>query len=590
MDAYLAPNPLGYPILSLLILLPLLGAVIGLFLRGDKVLKYWAMVVTLANAVISVPLFSNFDSSSALYQFSEKSTWIELFNIHYVLGIDGISLLLVMLTTFVMPLCILCSWKYIDKRVKEFVFSMLIMEAAMVGVFAALDLVLFYVFWEAMLIPMYLLIAVWGGDNRAYASVKFFLYTLAGSVMLLVAIIALYMSQGTFYIPELMGKGYSFLFQFWVFLAFALAFAIKVPMFPFHTWLPAAHVEAPTPGSVILASVLLKMGTYGFLRFCLPITPAATLYLAPVFLWGSILSILYGGFVALGQKDMKKLIAYSSVGHMGFVTLGIFLLNAEGIEGAILQMVNHGITTGALFICVGLVYERSHSRLIADNSAIGSAMPMFVAFFTLFSLSSLGFPGTNSFVGELYVLIGAFKQNKILGAFAIPGALLAATYMLRLLQKIIWDRVSGHHGHGEAHGAHAEAHGHGGGHHFFDLNVREFATLSILAFFVLWIGLVPRPFIRVMDASVNNVIQQSQAGRAVAMPESVGQLAQTVFGLGSHGAPAAGGHGGGHEPAVEQSHGQATEHAAPAEGHGEAPEAPAAVPHAPAAEPAGAGH
>ncbi len=427
----------------------------------------------------------------------------------------------------------------------------------MVGVFVALDLVLFYVFWEAMLIPMYLLIAVWGGENKAYASVKFFLYTLAGSVMLLVAIIALYLSQGTFYIPALMEKSYAFAFQFWVFLAFALAFAIKVPMFPFHTWLPAAHVEAPTPGSVILASVLLKMGTYGFLRFCLPITPLATLYLAPIFLWGSILSILYGGFVALGQKDMKKLIAYSSVGHMGFVTLGIFLMNTSGIEGAILQMVNHGITTGALFISVGLIYERSHSRLISDNSAIGGMMPIFVAFFTLFSLSSLGFPGTNSFVGELYVLVGAFQENKLLGAMAIPGALLAATYMLRLLQKIIWDRSDGHGHH------HAEGHGDGGhgGHHFKDLNLREFATLSVLAVFVLWIGLYPRPFVHAMAASVERVVTQAKAADPAQLPKGWSGFAASVLGIADHG----GGHG-----EAAPAHGAPAHGEAAMSGHGEA--------------------
>ncbi len=515
MTTFAAPESLGYPILSILIFLPLAGAALALFLSGDRVLKGWALAVTTLEAALSVPLFTAFDGSTHLYQFTELASWIPALGIQYALGIDGISVLLVLLTTFIMPLCILCSWTYIEKRTKEFVIALLIMETAMVGVFCALDLVLFYVFWEAMLIPMYLLIAVWGGPRKVYASIKFFLYTLAGSVLLLVAVIALYLATGTFLIPEMMSQGYSFAFQFWVFLAFALAFAIKVPMFPFHTWLPAAHVEAPTAGSVVLASVLLKMGTYGFLRFCLPITPLATAYLAPVFLWVSIVSILYGGFVALAQTDMKRLIAYSSVGHMGFVTLGIFLVNQHGIEGAILQMVNHGITTGALFICVGLLYERTHSRMIADNSAIGAFMPLYVLFLGIFSLSSLAFPGTNSFVGELLVLFGAFAENKLLAAFAIPGALLAATYMLRLLQKIIWDRVEGHHGdgHGDGHGeGHGDGgHGHGHERHLWDLNYREVGTLAFLSVFVFWIGLNPRPFLGMMGASVTHVIGQAQA-------------------------------------------------------------------------------
>ncbi|GAB6064125.1 complex I subunit 4 family protein [Deferrisoma palaeochoriense] len=556
--AFAVETNVGYPILSALVFVPLAGALVALMLKGDRALKAWALAVTLVEALLSIPLWTRFDPSTHKFQFLELSDWIPTFHIRYALGVDGISLLLVLLTTFVMPLCVACSWRYIDRRVKEFVVSLLVMETAMIGVFAALDLVLFYVFWEAMLVPMYLLIAVWGGPRKVYASIKFFLYTLAGSVMLLVAVIALYLKTGTFLMPELMEQGYSFAFQFWVFLAFALAFAIKVPMFPFHTWLPAAHVEAPTAGSVILASVLLKMGTYGFLRFCLPMTPAAVAYLAPVFLWGSVASILYGGFVALGQTDMKKLIAYSSVGHMGFVTLGIFLANQRGIEGAILQMVNHGITTGALFICVGILYERTHSRLIADNSAVGAFMPVYVAFLGLFSLSSLAFPGTNSFVGELLVLVGAFQENKLLAAFVIPGALLAATYMLRLLQKIIWDRVSGHH-HGHDDGEHGEAH-EAHHRHLFDLDLREAAMLAFLSVFVFWIGLNPRPFLRVMDRSVSHVIAQAQA--AEGLPEGgMTGLMNALF-------PSAGHHGGEH--GEEHAGEPGAEHAPEAPtGHGE---------------------
>jgi NADH-quinone oxidoreductase subunit M len=362
------------------------------------------------------------------------------------------------------------------------------METAMLGVFMALDFVLFYILWEAMLIPMYLLIGVWGGPRKIYASIKFFLYTLAGSVMLLVAIISLYLKTGTFSIPMMMGQDYTSTFQIWVFLAFFLAFAIKVPMFPFHTWLPAAHVEAPTAGSVILASILLKMGTYGFLRFCLPITPLATLTLGPYVLWLSVVAILYGGFTALAQSDMKKLIAYSSVGHMGFVTLGIFFLNKQGLEGAILQMINHGVTTGALFLCVGMMYERTHSREIADHSGIAQNLPIFVSFLTVFSLSSLAFPATNSFVGEFLVLAGAFSSNKIIAGAAIPGAILAAAYMMRLLQHVLFRGP--------------------GRPDLADLNVREIVTLAPLLCFVFWIGLAPEPFLHVMHTSVNYLIQQ----------------------------------------------------------------------------------
>ncbi|MBI5444849.1 MAG: NADH-quinone oxidoreductase subunit M [Deltaproteobacteria bacterium] len=556
----------GYPILSVLIFLPLAGAVVALFLKGDGLLKAWATAVTTVEFLLSIPLWTGFRTGTPAFQFRELWEWIPALDIRYALGIDGISVLLVLLTTLILPLCVLCSWRYIEKRVKEFVFALLVMETAMIGVFCALDLVLFYVFWESMLIPMYLLIAVWGGPNRTYASIKFFLYTLAGSVLLLVAIIALYLSAGTFSIPDLMARGYSFAFQFWVFLAFALAFAIKVPMFPFHTWLPAAHVEAPTAGSVVLASVLLKMGTYGFLRFCLPMTPLAAIYLAPVFLWGSVISILYGGFIALGQTDMKKLIAYSSVGHMGFVTLGIFLVNQRGIEGALLQMINHGITTGALFICVGVIYERTHSRLIADNSAVGSVMPMYVGFLGLFSLSSLAFPGTNSFVGELLVLIGAFSRWKLLAAFAVPGALLAAAYMLRLLQKIVWAQASGHHGHGEEHG-----HGHGEHRHLRDLDAREFGILAFLTIFVFWIGLGPKPFLHAMDASIAQVIGTVEKQDRSAIPRDFPGL-MSALGLTF-----------GHEP----THGGPTpegEHAAPG-AHGVTPPVPAGQPgeHAPSA-------
>ncbi|HXZ25211.1 MAG TPA: NADH-quinone oxidoreductase subunit M, partial [Nitrospiria bacterium] len=351
--------------LTLVIFLPALGA-IGLWaVRGPEAAKRLALAVTVADLLCALPLWRAFDRTTATMQFVLKAAWIPGFDIFYRVGVDGISLPLILLTTLLMPVCVLCSWRAIDRRVKEFLASLLLMETAMLGVFAALDFVLFYVFWEAMLIPMYLIIGVWGGPNRLYAAIKFFLYTLAGSLLLLVALIALYFEGGrTFDIMKLMEASYDASFQRWIFWAFFLAFAIKVPMFPFHTWLPDAHVEAPTAGSVVLASVLLKMGAYGFLRFCLPMTPHASLHYMPFVLTFSVVAILYGAYMALAQDDLKKLIAYSSVSHMGFVTLGIFVFNVQGVEGALLQMINHGVTTGALFLCVGLLYERTHSRHI----------------------------------------------------------------------------------------------------------------------------------------------------------------------------------------------------------------------------------
>lgn len=499
---------MGFPILSALLFTPLAGALFCVFMRNEKALKYWGLIVTLLTAALSVPLWTAFDRGTSAYQFVENLAWFPYLDLHYQLGVDGISVLLVLLTTFIMPLCILCSWKYIEQRVKEFIIAVLIMQTAMLGVFVSMNTVLFYIFWEAMLVPMYLLIAVWGGPRKDYAATKFFLYTFIASIFFLVAIIALRVKTGTFYIPDLMGRDYDFTWQIWVFIGCAIAFAVKIPMFPFHTWLPAAHVEAPTAGSVILASILLKMGGYGFLRFCLPMTPQAASYLAPALIILSLIGILYGGYVALGQSDMKKLIAYSSVGHMGFVTLGIFLLSREGIEGGILQMVNHGITTGALFICVGIIYERTHSREIKDNSALGMFMPIYVTFFGIFSLSSLAFPGTNSFVGEFLVLMAAFRANPIVGAIAIPGAILAAAYMLRLLQKVVWDKSDGHlhHDHGDAHeGGHSRI--------LRDLDLRETLCLAFLVIFVFWIGLNPQPVLSVMDASVTHLVEQVVAGQ-----------------------------------------------------------------------------
>ncbi|WP_419176900.1 NADH-quinone oxidoreductase subunit M [Desulfosediminicola sp.] len=497
----------GPPLLSILIFLPIAGAFFMLLVNNEDFARYWTLAVTSLTAVLSLPVLFGFDRSTAVFQFVEKHTWIESLNINYIVGVDGISVLLLLMTTFIMPFCVLASWTYIKSRVQAFMICLLIMEAAMVGVFVALDFVLFYILWEAMLIPMYMLIGIWGGPRKIYASVKFFLYTLAGSVLLLVAIIWLYFeNNSSFFIPDMMWNGYSSMAQMLLFLAFFLAFAIKVPMFPFHTWLPAAHVEAPTAGSVILASILLKMGTYGFLRFALPMAPEATVTLMPFVLWLSIAGIIYGGFTALAQSDMKKLIAYSSVGHMGFVTLGIFVLNQSGIEGAILQMVNHGITTGALFLCVGMIYERTHSRELKSATGVGQYMPVFVTFLGFFSLSSFAFPGTNSFVGEFMILAGAFEHSIPLALAAIPGAVLAAAYMLRMLQKVVW----------------------GGTDNpdqswLKDLNVREIVTLSPFLFFVFWIGLSPQPFINLMRVSVTNLMNDFNAysNGAMAVAEAI---------------------------------------------------------------------
>ncbi|MCX5810294.1 MAG: NADH-quinone oxidoreductase subunit M [Proteobacteria bacterium] len=490
MEQYLLMNLLSFPILSTTIFLPLIGAILILLMGNEKVIKITALATGIITFLVSLFLYANFNPETHLFQFGEFIPWIPIYNINYILGVDGITIFLILLTTLFTPICVLCSWTAIKERVKEFMFCMLLMETAMIGVFCSLDFILFYIFWEAMLIPMYLLIAVWGGPKKDYASIKFFIYTLFGSVFLLVAIIAVYLANGTFNIPEAMFRDYSFSFQFWVFLAFAIAFAIKVPMFPFHTWLPAAHTEAPTAGSVFLASVLLKMGAYGFMRFCLPIVPKASLYFAPYMVALSIIGIIYGGFVCLSQTDMKKLIAYSSVAHMGFVTLGIFSFTLFGFEGALLQMLNHGITTGALFLCVGIIYERTHSREIMDNAGLGKIMPVYVGFFGFFSISAFAFPGTNNFVGEIYVLIGTFVQSKLAGFLAVVGAVLAAAYMLRLLKQIIWGREDQK--------------------SIPDMNVREIIYLLPLVLFVLWVGIFPRLYVYTMEKTLMHLFNQLQ--------------------------------------------------------------------------------
>jgi NADH-quinone oxidoreductase subunit M len=492
----------GFPLLSVLIFAPLLAAAVAALIRSERVLRGWTLICTTVVALFSLRLWTGFNAGTADFQFVEHAAWIPGLKINYTLGVDGISLLLVLLTTLIAPLCVLASWHHIRTRVREFLVCLLVMETAMVGVFCALDSILFFVFWEAMLIPMTLLIGVWGGPRRIYASLKFFIYTMAGSVFLLVALIALRLHTGTFHIPDLMGRPYDPVFQCWVFAAFFVSFAIKVPMFPFHTWLPAAHVEAPTAGSVLLASILLKMGTYGFLRFCLPITPHATHVFAPYILWLSVAAILYGSFAALAQPDLKKLVAYSSVGHMGFATLGIFVLNTRGLEGATLVMINHGVTTGALFIAVGIIYERLHTRDLAAAAGLGKFMPVFSFFLGVFCLSSLAFPGTNSFIGEFLVLAGGFAHSKWLVACTIPGVVAAAAYNLRMLQRVAWG------------GTHNPVHT-----GVTDLDLREIATLAPLLLFVFWIGLHPQPFIDVMHVSVQHLLDQAgQTATAAVLP------------------------------------------------------------------------
>ena len=493
-DIILNTTPLPH-LLTLLILLPLVGVAMMAFVKEEAAVKHVAFWTTAIEFVLSLPLYLWFDPATHRMQFGEVVRWITTPPIRYAVGIDGISLWLVLLTTLLMPICVVCSWTAIKSRVREFMITLLAMETALLGVFCALDFVLFYVFWEAMLIPMYLLIGVWGGPNRIYAAIKFFLYTLAGSLLLLVSLIVLYFQGGhTFDILALSRAQYGETLQAWLFWAFFIAFAVKVPMFPFHTWLPDAHVEAPTAGSVVLASILLKMGAYGFLRFSLPMLPDAVARFLPVILALSLVAILYGAYMALAQSDFKKLIAYSSVSHMGFVTLGIFVLNTQGVEGALLQMLNHGITTGGLFLCVGLIYERTHSRLLADNGGLSKPMPRYATCLVIFALSSLGLPGMNNFIGEFLVLVGSFLFNKAIAVVATLGVILAAVYLLWMIQRVAFGMPT-------EKTARAT-----------DLNWCEMATVVPLIVLIFWIGVFPNPFLTPMHASVAHVFNVMKRG------------------------------------------------------------------------------
>ena len=481
------------PILSLIVFLPAAGAGVLLFMRDDRAVRWTALAFAVVDFALTIPLMAAFDTTTYAMQFTETVPWVPSLGITYSLGVDGISLLFIFLTALLGWICVVASWEAIDTRVKEFMISLLVMQSLMLGVFSAMDLFLFYVFWEAMLIPMYLIIGVWGGKDRVYAAFKFFLYTLAGSLLFLVGIVVLYFQGGeTFDIVTLMKGDYSFAVQAWVFLAFLVAFAVKVPMVPLHTWLPDAHVQAPTAGSIVLAGVLLKMGAYGFLRFSLPMLPDASHYFATLIQVLSVASIIYGGFLALAQEDVKKLVAYSSVSHMGFVTLGLFTFNAKGVEGAVLQMFNHGITTGALFLFVGLIYERTQTRIIADYGGLMKIVPVYGILLCVFTLSSMAVPGTNAFVGELLVLSGAFGANKAVGAVAVAGAMLSAAYMLGFYRQVALGPAVAM-----------------GGRGMWDINAREMAGILPLVVFVFWVGLYPKPFIDILHVSVEHLLAQT---------------------------------------------------------------------------------
>jgi NADH-quinone oxidoreductase subunit M len=490
-----------WPVLSIVTFLPLAGALFILFINGDRetvarnarAVALWTSLMTF---LVSLWLWISFDTTTPAFQFVERVEWIAPFGIAYHMGVDGISMLFVLLSTLLTPLCILASWDAIEHRVREFMIAFLVLETMMVGTFCALDLVLFYVFFEGVLIPMFLIIGVWGGGRRVYSAFKFFLYTLAGSVLMLVAILAMYFVAETTDIPTLLGYSFPTTMQKWLWLAFFASFAVKMPMWPVHTWLPDAHVDAPTAGSVILAGVLLKMGGYGFLRFSLPMFPDASAYFTPLIYVLSIVAIIYTSLVALAQEDMKKLIAYSSVAHMGFVTLGIFTGITQGVQGALFVMLSHGIVSGALFLCVGVVYDRMHTREIARYGGLVHRMPVYAAVFMVFMLASVALPGTSGFVGEFLVLAGAFLSNTWAAVFAATGLILGAPYMLYLYRRVVFGQL-----------VRADLKD------ILDLNRREIVTFAPLVVLVLWMGLYPKPFLDVFAVSVDNLVSRYQAAQ-----------------------------------------------------------------------------
>jgi len=497
-------------LLSIVTYTPLVGALVLLlppFKKNDGAVRWVANAFGILGFLVSLPLWFWFDRSHPQpFQFPEKATWIPSIGVQYYFGVDGVSVLLILLTTLLGAISILSSWTAITDRVRPYYVFLLLLQTGMIGVFCSLDLFLFYVFWEVMLVPMYFLIGIWGGARRLYAAIKFFLYTLVGSVVMLLGILALYFrsktipgfeATGTFDLTEWLKMGIPPDLQFWVFLAFFLGFAIKVPMFPFHTWLPDAHVEAPTAGSVILAGVLLKMGTYGFVRFSLPLLPDATRDAVPWMTTLAIIAIVYAALVTLVQKDMKKLIAYSSVSHLGFCMLGMFALNPLGLEGSVLQMVNHGLSTGGLFLIVGLIYERRHTKEIAQFGGLAHVMPVYATFTLIIFLSSMGLPLLNNFIGELMILQGAFSVNRVWAYWAVTGIVLGAAYLLWLYQRVFWGKLT-----------------HEENKHLLDLNGRELATLVPLVALCFWIGIYPKPVLSFLHEPMARLAQTAQAGRA----------------------------------------------------------------------------
>ena len=493
-------------LLSTVIFLPLLGVIAIALLRGmgASVVKGIALTVSLLTFLISLGIYTGFDATSAAMQFSEDREWISGLGSRYHVGIDGISLWLVLLTTFLTPVCILAAWNSVEKGLSGFMMSLLALETGMLGVFCAMDLFLFFVFWESMLIPMYFLIGIWGGAQRIYATIKFVLYTMGGSALMLVGILALYFQNGDdgFALLPLYEKAGGFTHANLLFLAFFIAFAIKVPLFPFHTWLPDAHVEAPTVGSVILAGVLLKMGTYGIVRFCLPLFPDAAATYTPLIVTLAVIGIIYGALVAMVQPDLKKLVAYSSVSHLGFVVLGLFTQHHAGIQGGVLQMINHGLSTGALFLLVGMIYERRHSRMIVDFGGVAKSMPIFATVFMITTLSSIGLPGLNGFVGEFMILLGSFHGgafSKIYVVLAATGVILAAVYMLWMFQRVMFGTPD------KTNAA------------LPDLNARELVVLLPVLLFIVWIGVYPKPFLNRMEKSVDVVVTKVRQQTAPVM-------------------------------------------------------------------------
>ncbi len=506
---------IDFPILSLLTFLPLVGVFFILIIRGDEDIvarnaRRVALYMSGFVFLLSIYMLVQFDPASADFQFTETREWFAAFNINYRMGIDGISLFFVLLATFLTPICILASWKSIKTRVKEYMITFLILETFMIGTFCALDTVLFYVFFEGVLIPMFIIIGVWGGARKIYSAFKLFLYTLLGSVLMLVALLALYVQVGTTDISMLIENPVVRDVQMWLFLAFFASFAVKMPMWPVHTWLPDAHVEAPTAGSVILAGVLLKMGGYGFLRFSMPMFPEATEYFAPMIMWLSVIAIIYTSLVALVQEDMKKLIAYSSVAHMGFVTLGIFSATTQGVEGGIFQMLSHGIISAALFLCVGVVYDRLHTREISRYGGLVNNMPKYATVFMLLMLASVGLPGTSGFVGEFLTLMGAFQANTTIAVFATTGVVLGAAYMLVLYRRVVF---------GESKNKDAAA--------MKDLTKLEYSYLVPLVLIVLWLGIAPSYVMDRVSPSVEKLLGQYEAGLTV--NDNIGQnIAQNI--------------------------------------------------------------